>query len=153
MKRSTSDPEAGVGLVELLMAIVLLGVGAVAILASYATVVRLSKLHKDQTSTTNALTIAAEAVSSPVVVYQACAGASPGSGTYHTAISQALAAAANVTNVTFSVTYWNGTTFDATCRDSDGQVPAMERMQLITLSALVIDQPNPWTLTIVKRAA
>lgn len=153
MKRTTSDPEAGVGLVELLMAIVLLGIGAVAILASYATVIRLSKLHNDQTSTTNALTIAAEAVSSPVVAYQPCAGSSPGSGTYHTAITQALAAAANSADVSYSVTYWNGEDFDGTCRDNDGQVPAMERMQLITFSATVTDQSNPWTLTVVKRAA
>lgn len=148
-----SDPEAGVGLVELLIAIVLLGVGAVAILASFATVIRLSKLHNDQTSTTNALTIAAEAVASPVVAYQPCAGVDPDTGAYRSAINQALTSALNSTAVTFSVTYWNGTSFDSTCRDTDGQIPTMERMQRVELSAVVPDQSNPWTLTIVKRAA
>ncbi len=148
--------DAGVGLVELLVAIVLLGIGVVAILASYAGLIKLSVLHRDQGSTTNALTIAAESVASPATTYQACAGGNTNTGTYRTALDAALSAATNSTNVTFTVEYWNGTAFvagEANCNDNDGQVPAMQRMQRITFSAVVPTQSNPWTLTIVKRAA
>jgi Tfp pilus assembly protein FimT len=145
--------DAGIGLVELLMAIVLLGIGAVAVLAGFATTIKMSALHKDQTEATGALAIAAEAVSSPFVAYQPCAGDDPGTGTYRSAIDQALGQAANTNGVGFSVDYWNGSGFDTTCRDTDGQVPAFGRMQQITLSTTVKGQSNTWTLVVLKRAA
>jgi len=149
------DREAGIGLVEVLVAIVLLGLGVVGIMGAYGGVIKLSALHRNQASTTNALTIAAEAVASPAVAYQPCAGADPSTGAYRTAIDAALSQATNSQGVTFTVTYWSGTRFPPgePCHDNDGQVPAMQRIQLITFSSVVPTQTNPWTLTIVKRAA
>ncbi len=134
----------------------LLGTGVVAILGAYGGVIKLSSLHGSQSRTTNALTIAAEAVASPATTYSACAGADTNSGIYRTAIDGALADASNTIAVDFTVSYWNGTQFvtgEANCRDNDNQVPAMQRMQQITLTAVVPTQSNPWSLTIIKRAA
>lgn len=156
MNAQVRDREAGVGLIELLISIVLLGIGVVAILGAYGGVIKLSALHGHQSRTTNALTIAAEAVASPATTYQACAGADQSTGTYRTAIDAALTAAQNTIAVTYTVAYWNGTQFvagEGNCRDNDNQVPAMQRMQQITLTAVVPTQSNPWSVTIIKRAA
>ena len=142
----------GTGLIELLFAIVLLGIGVVAILSAMATMVRTSALHRDQARATDALTIAAEGISATSVAYQSCAAVNL--TTYTTAKDNALAAAGVTSGVTISnVAYWNGTGFDSTtCYDADPNVDNANKIQRILLSASVPRQATPFTLEIVKRA-
>lgn len=141
----------GTGLIELLFAIVLLGIGVVAILSAMATMVRTSALHRDQARATDALTIAAEGISATAVAYQSCAAVNL--TTYTTAKDNALAAAGVTSGVTISnVAYWNGTGFVSTCYDADPNVDNANKIQRISLSASVPRQATPFTLEIVKRA-
>ena len=65
--------DAGVGLIEVLVAVVLLGVGAVAVLAGMATSTKASGSYENQTNAFNVLGVASEALSSPDLAYQPCA--------------------------------------------------------------------------------
>ena len=141
----------GTGLIELLFAIVLLGIGVVAILSAMATMVRTSALHRDQARATDALTIAAEGISATSVAYQSCAAVNL--TPYTTAKDNALAAAGVTSVVTIDVAYWNGTEFrDLPCYDTDPNVDNANKIQRISLSASVPRQATPFTLEIVKRA-
>jgi Tfp pilus assembly protein PilV len=146
------------GLIEVLIAMVLLGVGAAAVLAGMATSTRASAAYENQTNAFNALGIASEAISSPDVAYDACTG----SGTYADRVTTALAGAfpaefplAKRPSVSItSVQYWNGTGWDGTCRDSNPTaIPAFDRMQQLTLTATVPNSPKTYTVQIIKRAA
>lgn len=153
--------DVGVGLVELLMAIVLLGIGAVAVMAALGTATKSSALYENQTRAFTALGIAAEAVSSPDLPYDTgCAGAATAS--YETRVSNAVNQAfssvvpAKRPSVEIqSITYWNGEDFaEEPCLDNLGElVPAFDRMQRITLVATVQGSSKAYTIDVVKRAA
>jgi type II secretory pathway component PulJ len=145
--------ECGATLIEVLVAVVLLGIGTVGILAALSTSIKLSTVQRRQVSANAALAIAAEAIASANTPYAACAGADTTSGAYRQAIESALAQARNPQRVTFTVRYWNGgqgSGFDTTCRDGGQIVPAYEQLQLISLSTPVTGS-GAWTLDVVKR--
>lgn len=144
MNRSTGwlrdDAES---LVELLVAISILGVTIVAIIEVLFTMVSGSLAHTDDVKGQNVLGVWAESVSNST--YAACAS------------TAAVAAAApaptplptGYTAAVQSVTYWNGSSFGSSC------VPATDTgLELITLSVTPAPGPIPvtaQTLQVVKR--
>ena len=136
-----SEHEGGESLVELLMAVAILGVMIVAIIEVLFTMVGSSTLLGEQVRGQNALSVWGEAVTNSA--YTACA--TP---------ANVLAAAPAIVPSGFtpqvsSVTYWNGSSFGSAC------TPATDQgLQLITLSATAPAGPlptTPQTLTVIKR--
>ncbi len=134
--------DAGIRLVERLIAIVILGGGVVAVLAGYGTLVRASAAHTEQVETTNSLTNVAEALAlAPYAT--GCTQA-----VYDADIAAAIAATGSDSAVDATITYWDGDSFEPTCLDS--VVAARFRIQQIELEATY--RRSTETLSITKRS-
>jgi len=136
------EGDAGVGLIEVVVATVILGVGVVALLAAYATVVRSSSFDREQAEVTRALTVAAEDLAEAGYV-PACSDAT--GPAYAAAVRDDVLA-----DVSITVTYWDGASFVDDCVGYDS-LPAHARMQRLVIEARHGHERE--TLDIVKRAS
>jgi Tfp pilus assembly protein PilV len=133
----------GVGLLELVVAVVILGISVTAILGGLATATKSSALNEERAELSSALTIAAERLAS--LPYTAdCSGG----GAYESAIAAALADAGSGVQVSVTVEYWDGVDFGPACIDD--AVASRYQLQQVRLDAEYrrVDE----TLTVVKRA-
>jgi prepilin-type N-terminal cleavage/methylation domain-containing protein len=134
--------DAGVTLIEVIIATVLLGVGVVGVMAAYATLTKTSALGHERAEATRALTVAAERLATADF-------ASDGSPSgYAVAVSDALDAIGLDATVDVSVRCWDGAAFVTSCAT---QPAAAFRMQQVELDATYRRATE--TLTVVKRAA
>jgi prepilin-type N-terminal cleavage/methylation domain-containing protein len=131
--RRRTGPEAGFTLVELLLAVSILGISAVAVVGGMMTSIQVSDLGRRQAEGQVQLRAYAEAVAG--APYTNCAA---GYGTSFTPSAGYTA--------TMTVTYWNGTSaFTSTCGTDSG-------MQRVTLTISASDGRGSETVAIAKRA-
>jgi Tfp pilus assembly protein PilV len=136
--------DAGLSLIEALIAVVILGITFVAILGGMATSITGSAYHRTQASENAILIDAAEAVKK--AAYTPCA-TNPN-------YAPAAASAPVPTNdwvmwspaEVIDIDYWNGTTFIEDC-SADGN------LQLVTLRVTSSNNTGSETLSVVKRFA
>ena len=134
--------ESGDTLVEVLMAVVIMGIAFVGLLAGLGTAIRLSATHRGQSSADVVLVSAAESVKSQT--YVPCPGLTTSS--YNPTLGVTLPSGWSASNVTItSVKGWNGSAF--------GTFPATDLdLQLITIRATSPDnQASVETVDVVKR--
>jgi len=134
----SEDNDTGETLVELLVAIVILGISVVAILGGLAVVVQSSTLHRKQAQSQNGLRAWAEQIGA--ATYNDCA----------TVGSFGLPSPALPSGFTAQVTavqYWTGTSFGNSCVADQG-------IQKVTLRVTAVNSPYPGftqTLDVVVR--
>ncbi len=145
--RGTGD--AGTTLIEVLMAVVIVGLAGAAILGGMASSIWGTDVHRKQVQVGLVLTEAAERLKDPALVPVPCAV--PGTATYVAAVRAAPRPAGWGTGtVTITdVRYSDGTTFTGTCRDTD---PLGHRLttQLITVKATSPDGRATNTVVVAK---
>lgn len=138
-----ADPgsDRGETLIELLVAILLIGTAVVIILGGLGTTIRVSDVHHKQALAAQHLRAFAEAVQESVAdspsSYVDCAGVAAYTAAY------SMADARFVAEVT-TVRYWNGTTFAATCTTDQG-------VQQVSLQIRSVDDRVVERLTVVIR--
>lgn len=150
-----TDGEVGFSLVEVLVAVAILGIAFAALLGAMATSIQTSDLHRQQAETQAVLASAVERVKSPETPRVACA-------TPATYLAAAQAAAAGATRAD-GVTTWPATSvqvtrvryadgddddgFGATCYDDDAhavtEVPKGIKRRLLTLQEVTIRVSHP----------
>jgi prepilin-type N-terminal cleavage/methylation domain-containing protein len=132
----TDDREAGLTLVEVLMAVAILGIGVVAIVGGMMTSIKSSDLERRAADAQTAVRAYAEAVAG--ATYAACASSYATTGfTAPTGFTTSM-----------TVSYWNATTssFGSTCT-----VPTDSGLQKVALTVAATDGRATETLTIAKR--
>ena len=134
--------ESGDTLVEVLMAVVIMGIAFVGLLAGLGTAIRLSATHRGQSSADVVLVSAAESVKSQT--YVPCPGLTTSS--YNPTLGVTLPSGWSSSNVAItSVKGWNGSAF-ATCPATDA------KLELITIRATSPDnQASVEQVDVVKR--
>lgn len=154
LERGTGD--AGTTLIEILMAVILVGVAFVALLAGLSTVALGSDIHRQQADAEVVLTSAAEHLKAPEVAHVACA--TPATPTYlDAARSATLPPGWDPTSIEIlSVRYWVGPTddpvddeFGPTCCDTD-LLGHLLTLQEITLEVRSPDERAVESITIVR---
>ena len=144
LQRRTS--EAGESLVEIVVAVAILGLGVVALLGGLGTAVSTSGLHRRQADVSAVLTAASERVK--LADYMACAGAAE----YLDSPATFAYPGFDRTDLSFTIRDWNGVAFvprDATtCRQLED---LGYREQLVTLTVVGPAGNVSQTLPIVKR--
>jgi len=123
----SEDGDTGETLIELLVAIVILGIAVVAILGGIVVIVESSTLHRKQAQAQNGLRAWAEQTSA--ATYNDCA----------TAGSFSLPSPSLPSGFTPQVTaveYWNGTSFSSSCAGDQG-------IQKVTLRVVVANSLYP----------
>lgn len=124
--------EAGFTLVELLLAVSILGIGVVAVVGGMMTSIQVSDLGRRQAEGQTALRAYAESVAG--ATYAPCAPA------YSTSYAPPAGYSAAMT-----VAYWDGSSFTATCGTDKG-------LQRVTLRIAADDGRASESLAIAKRA-
>jgi type II secretory pathway pseudopilin PulG len=118
MPRPSTRDDRGETLVELLVALVILGTAVVALIGAVATGVRMSDIHRKEATAGSYVRSFGEAVNTAVNAtptgYTACATITTYTGAY--TVPDTAGYVADVT----TVTYWNGTAFVATCTTDRG---------------------------------
>lgn len=140
--------DGGLSLIEVLIAIVIMGIAMAAILGAIGTQIRGADAHRDQSNAQVVLTSAAERVKA--VLYSACGAAAT---SYATAARGVTPPSDWVStgwspngSVSVAVTFWNGTAFTNACNDNvAADTGGLLRMQqvLVTVTA-----PNGETETV-----
>ncbi len=132
--------EAGTTLVELLMAVAILGIAVVSIVTAMGTSIIGTDHHRKQAQAHTVLLSAVDVVKSQA--YQSCATA----GSYAPATGVTLPAGwtASVVSVQ-SVTYWNGSTFAASPCVPD------PKLQLVKVQVATPDGRATESVSVVKR--
>lgn len=164
MKPPRATGDEGFTLVELLMAVVLLGVGAAAVMYGFLNSVGSSDRARQQAQANVVVTAAAEAVidqnRNPFVT---CATAT----TYSPTVGVELPAGWTAANLTLQVRFWNPrltnpadpssrVEFDATCPwtgMAEADVPAAAKLQEITVTATHPNGRASRSLVVLKRGA
>lgn len=123
----------GSTLIEMLVAVALIGTGVVSIVGSLGSMIAASDINRLQAHAATHLTSYAEAVKGDA--YLECATTYAGAG---------FAAPAGYTKSAVSVTYWNGTDFVGTCGAGSG-------LQRVTLGINSADGRVSTDVQIVKR--
>jgi Tfp pilus assembly protein PilV len=139
---SRARADDGVGLLDLLIAVVILGIAVTAILGGLATATKSSALNSERAEASSALTIAVEHLSTLPYAADCSGGAA-----YESAIDAALTDAGSDVVVSVTVEYWDGVGFGPDCIDDE--VAGRYRLQQIRVDAEYgrVDE----TLTVVKR--
>src|SRR5947209_8687883 len=122
----SAEGQRGETLVELLVALSILGLAVVVILGALGTSIRLSDVHRKHATSETLLVTAAEGIKNRQTAYLPLAGC-PGHGTY----SMPPATSGYAVSIT-SVAFWNGSTssgYSTTCPGTDPGV------QLVTVRA------------------
>ena len=145
MRSGTAPDDRGVTLVELILAVALLGTAAVTLLGAFGTLVKTSDAGRKTGDLSTSLAATAEAVvDNGRNPYASCAT------TYDPTAGYTLPPTVRSATVT-KVEYWDGTAnaFSATtCHDAD--VPVW-RLQRITLQLTTTDGRLTREITVVKR--
>lgn len=134
--------ERGDTLVEILVAVAILGIAFVGILAGLATAISLSGRQRGQASADIVLVSAADSVKSQTYVSCPTASAASYSATSGVTLPTGWSAS-NLTITAFKS--WNGTAWSATCPASDKNV------QLVTITAAAPDGKTTESVDVVKR--
>lgn len=138
----------GESLVEILVAVAILGIAFVSILTGIGTLVMGTDIHRKQSDAYVVLENAGEAVKADSNTFVRCAVASD----YASALTGVTRPSGWSAPVINSVAYWNGSTFGATCYDSTA-APNLAPLQLITIEAKSPDGRADVSIAIVKRRA
>ena len=140
----------GSSLIEVLMAVLILGIAGAAILGGLLAAVRGTDVHRQQSQVEAALVSAVEALKDPSVARIPCATAS--TAPYLTAVrSAALPAGWSATSTVqiTSVRYSDGSTFGATCHDTD-TLRHLLRAQMVTVQVSSPDGRARQSVSVVK---
>ena len=140
--------EDGYTLIEVMIAVAILGIVFVGLLGALMTIIIGSDVHRQQADANTVLVSAAEKLKDESVAYQSCAEAT--NAVYLTAARSATmpegwsaTAAVSIEDVQ----YWDGTEFQDTCLDGT----EILRLQLIELKVVSPDGEADERLAIVKR--
>jgi prepilin-type N-terminal cleavage/methylation domain-containing protein len=148
--RGSRSGEAGVSLIEILVAITILSIAAAAILGAVSTIAITSRGHNDQARAESVVTTAAERVRDPLVAHMPCA--TPSTPTYLAAARSAPVPSgwdANSAITIISVDYWNGDTFGGPCLDDDAHDHLLT-LQLVTVQVTSPDGRAVESVSVVK---
>jgi prepilin-type N-terminal cleavage/methylation domain-containing protein len=122
--------DRGETLIELLVAVTIMGIAVVALLGALGTSIRMSDIHRKQTVAGANVHAFADAVATAVAgspsAYVPCAGAA--------AYQSVYTADTNFTATVVSVRYWDGTAFTTSCT-----VPTDSGVQLVSLQVSSAD--------------
>jgi type II secretory pathway pseudopilin PulG len=141
--RPAPTTDLGETLVELLVAVAILGIAVVAIITAMGTSVLVSTLHREQSQATAVLVSAAEAVKSPTVAAAPC-------GSPTTAYTTAAATVTRPTGwaaPTVAVRYWDGDSFELACSGT----ATTRRLQQVTVTVKSPDGRTKESVSVVKR--
>jgi prepilin-type N-terminal cleavage/methylation domain-containing protein len=141
--------EQGNTMLELIMAIAIIGLTASALLGGLASGMISSGLHRQQTDVGAVLAAAGESVKDPAVgrnPFVVGAGTATYSPTAGVTLPSAAWSAANV--VITAVQYWNGTAFQSTSADASSG--GVLKMQLITITVTSPNGQSAQTRSFVK---
>lgn len=143
--RASSRRDAGVSMIEVLVAVVLLATVGVGVLSSLATAARGASLQRDIAAAQASLATAADTIGENFGGYRSCgtSSASEIATAYRSAIDAARDPESPPVAVT-AVRFWNGSAFADVCATGAGH-----RLQQVVLSALAAGEPV--TLTVVIR--
>lgn len=152
--RARGATDRGSGLIEILVAVVLLGLGAAGTLTALTVAIRGSGQAARLSSARRWLISAADYVASDAVPRVACTSGEPAVRSAYQSAAQSVSSArpagwsASSITVDAAVLFWNGTSYGTTCYESSGL-----RLQLITLRATSPTGGQTETLTLVKSIA
>ena len=144
--------DAGTTLIEVLMAVVIVGLAGAAILGGMASAIWGTDVHHKQVRVHLALTSAAERLKDPALAAVACADETTPSYVAAVALGDRPDGWEPSTVRILDVRYSSGTGFTGTCRDTD---PLGHRLttQLITLRATSPDGRASESLVVAKGVA
>lgn len=147
----TGRHDAGVSLIEVLIAVAIMGIAMVAIVAALGTQIAGTRVHRDQSNAAVVLAAAAESVKA--AAYTPCATA-----TTYASAAQSVTVPSDwiekswpaASAVTLTVAHWGGSSFGATCRDNEpADTAGLFRLQQIQVTARGPDGDQE-SVTIVK---
>ena len=143
-----SSRDRGETLIEVVLAVAILGITVVAIMGGMVTTILGSDIHRKQSVATTVLTGSAEVLKEPATTFEPCADKTwPG---YLAAVAAVDRPAGWPAPVITELTYWDGTAFQITCYDKPA-FGRLLRLQQITLRVSSPDGRSVETLDVVKR--
>lgn len=143
-----SSRDRGETLIEVVLAIAILGITIVAIMGGMVTTVLGSDIHRKQSVATTVLTGSAEVLKMPATTFEPCANET--SAGYLAAVNAVNRPAGWPAPVITALSYWDGTAFQSTCYDK-AAFGRLLRLQQITLTVSSPDGRSVETLAVVKR--
>lgn len=153
-------PDAGVSLIEVLIALAIMGIAVVGILGALVTQLSGGRVHRDQANAATVVSSAAERVKA--AGYVSACGSAPAA--YLTAARQAslpsdwiekgwTASQAITLDAVTPVRYWDGSDFTATCNDgASGDTAGVLRLQQVYVRVQG-PEGGPEQLIVVKTGA
>lgn len=145
--RDPAAAEDGVSLVEVVVAVAILGLAVVALLGGLGTAVRGSDIHRSQATGETVVRSAAERVKDPGVAYLPCAGVAA-AGAYVDGLSVPAGFAVSVAGVRV----WDEASGAFVAPSALASCPSNDAgVQLVTVSVVAGDGRASETLDVVKR--
>lgn len=140
-------PEDGFTLIEVLIAVVIMGLAITVILGALGVLTKSAGLYRNQANVGTVLTNAAERLVDPGTTYVNCADTSTAG--YQAAVQSGDLDSTSSTISVSKVEYSNGHSFPAgqTCRDTED---SGFRMQLITITVRSVEDQAVSTLQVIK---
>lgn len=141
--------ERGAGLVEVLMAVAILGIATTALLGGLTTLIVASDSKAEHARAATVLTSAADRLRDSSVTHVRCA--LPSEASYLAAVRSAglppgwTSSAITIT----AVQYWDGEGFGTTCHDTDA-LGRLLRLQLVTIAVQSPDGRGAESVSVVK---
>jgi len=148
--RGTGD--AGTSLIEVMVAVILVGITFVALLAGLSTVALGSDIHRQQADAEVVLTSAAERLKAPEVPHQPCANENNAvylAAARSAAVPPGWDPTSTIRIAPGGVRYWDGANFGATCHDT-ATLGHLLTLQEITLEVRSPDDRAVEKITIVR---